>query len=77
MLSMGPQVQALCFKGWNEVPNVGRTKGLELIYHLVKFLTGKFSTSPSPFSLNKWSAKNVLLAFKVIGEILALGVEET
>jgi hypothetical protein len=52
-------------KGCNEVPNVGRTKGLELVHHLVKFVTG-----PSPFSLNKLCAKNVLLAFKVIAKIL-------
>ncbi len=37
----GASSTSIMLKGCNEVPNVGRTKGLELVHYLVKFLTLK------------------------------------
>jgi len=40
-------------KGCNEVSNVGRTKGLELVHHLVKFLTLKNFHRPFPIFIEQ------------------------
>ncbi len=44
---------SIMLKGCNEVLNVGRTKGLELVHHLVKFLTLKNFHRPFPILIEQ------------------------